>query len=286
MEILMPNLKHSKNNGKFVKHAKRVDKKCQYCGKTFQVKVSDLKYGRGKCCSRKCVDLNKKRTYKGNKNPMFGTQHSNDRKQQISEQTKELWKTDEYRINVRKGIDKFVEENGYWPGTDNLSKYKREQTLLKRYGKKHSWEGEYGTRKGDLTTIKKYGRPAHLIRFDTMADYAHKTHIEKIVENILVENNIDYVYNKCICRKNYDCRYYDFYIPQLNLLIECDGDYWHGNPKHFTELNETQLKNVKNDKYKDELAKEKGFRLIRFWEEDIIKQNFNKNFLDTISEKI
>lgn len=282
----MPNLKHSKENGKFIKHANRVDKQCEHCGKTFQVKVSDLKYGRGKCCSRRCVDLNKKKTYKGDKNPMYGVKYSDDKKQQISERMKEVWETDEHRNKVKDGLERFVDENGYWPGTDNLSKYKKQQTLLKRYGKKHIWEGKYGTRKGDLTTIEKYGKPAHLIGFDIMNGFKSKTNIEKIIEHILIENDIDYIYNKCICRKQHDCRYYDFYISHLNLLIECDGDYWHGNPNYFTELNEIQLKNKDNDRYKDELAKEKGFRLIRFWEEDIIKESFNLIFLDKINEKV
>jgi len=35
---------------------------------------------------------------------------------------------------------------------------------------------------------------------------------------------------------------YDFYIPAKNLLIEVDGDYWHGNPNKFPELNAMQRK--------------------------------------------
>jgi hypothetical protein len=41
---------------------------------------------------------------------------------------------------------------------------------------------------------------------------------------------------------------YDFYIPDKNLLIEIDGDYWHGNPTIYTELNNIQKKNKGLDK--------------------------------------
>ena len=58
------------------------------------------------------------------------------------------------------------------------------------------------------------------------------------------------------------------------MLIEADGDYWHSNPNKFIELNEVQLINKTNDKFKNKLAEEKGFNLIRFWETDIKKKNF------------
>lgn len=67
-------------------------------------------------------------------------------------------------------------------------------------------------------------------------------------------------------------RYYDFYIPSHDLLIEVDGDYWHGNPLFYKdyELNEFQRKSRERDFVKDNLAKEHGKNLVRFWENDIL----------------
>ena len=70
--------------------------------------------------------------------------------------------------------------------------------------------------------------------------------------------------------------YYDFYLPEYNLLIEADGDYWHANPNKYSTLNESQKANAKNDRFKNNLAKEKGYDLIRFWEEDIKKNCFEE----------
>ena len=110
-----------------------------------------------------------------------------------------------------------------------------------------------------------------------------ETSIEKSIKNILAKENIKfeksfYVYFKD--RSKY--KIYDFYLFDYNLLIEADGDYWHANPNKFTTLNETQSKNVKNDKFKNNLAKEKGYNLVRFWEEDIKKKDFEETLLETL----
>ena len=64
---------------------------------------------------------------------------------------------------------------------------------------------------------------------------------------------------------------YDFYIPSANILVEVDGDYYHGNPLIYEnkDLNKMQKRNMKNDKFKDVLAKGNGFKLERVWEYDL-----------------
>ena len=53
----------------------------------------------------------------------------------------------------------------------------------------------------------------------------------------------------------------DVYIPSLNLIIECDGDYWHSLEK-----------TVKKDKSENAYLKKCGYNLLR-WSEKDIKQN-------------
>lgn len=50
----------------------------------------------------------------------------------------------------------------------------------------------------------------------------------------------------------------DFAIPECQLVIECDGDYWHTLPKQ-------QIK----DKRKDMYLKHEGWRVLRLWEHSI-----------------
>jgi very-short-patch-repair endonuclease len=63
---------------------------------------------------------------------------------------------------------------------------------------------------------------------------------------------------------------FDFFIPGNNLLVEVDGDYWHGYGKDNSELNEIQRRSIRNDRDKDIIAKGLGYDIIRFWEHDIM----------------
>lgn len=64
---------------------------------------------------------------------------------------------------------------------------------------------------------------------------------------------------------------YDFYLPEYKLLIEVDGDYYHGHPEKYelNELNAMQRRIKQNDIMKDKLAKGLKYGLLRFWECDI-----------------
>ena len=94
--------------------------------------------------------------------------------------------------------------------------------------------------------------------------------LEKFVSSILDENNIKYNH-QFFLSKDGVCKSYDFKIKDTNILLEIDGDYWHGGPsldKHFFKLEEVK----QNDLFKDQLAKDNGFKLIRIWESDIYNE--------------
>ena len=69
-------------------------------------------------------------------------------------------------------------------------------------------------------------------------------------------------------------RFYDFYLPESNLLIEIDGDYWHGNPDKYqdNELRWHQRHAQRVDEYKNKWALLHGIPIIRVWESDIRKK--------------
>lgn len=66
-------------------------------------------------------------------------------------------------------------------------------------------------------------------------------------------------------------RFYDYYLPKHNLLIEIDGSYWHGDPRTLKEgkLNYIQRHNQRVDSYKDKWALMHGIPIMRIWEKDI-----------------
>jgi very-short-patch-repair endonuclease len=62
---------------------------------------------------------------------------------------------------------------------------------------------------------------------------------------------------------------FDYFLPDYNTLCEVDGDYYHGNKEMFSELNEMQKRNKKNDTYKDIISKGMGYKIFRVWESEL-----------------
>ena len=64
-------------------------------------------------------------------------------------------------------------------------------------------------------------------------------------------------------------RYYDFYLPDIRVLVEVDGSYFHGFGKIYEEMSPMQKRNHRVDEIKNQWAAEHGIPLIRIWEHDI-----------------
>jgi len=100
---------------------------------------------------------------------------------------------------------------------------------------------------------------------------------EREFKKLLKELDVEFEVQKIVGSK-----IFDFYIPHLNLLIEVDGCYFHGNPDKFEVLNNMQKKNIRNDAFKDSLATGLGFGIERVWESDLkedyknVKARFKK----------
>lgn len=66
-------------------------------------------------------------------------------------------------------------------------------------------------------------------------------------------------------------RYYDFYLPEQRILIEIDGDYYHGYGLVYEEMKPMQKRNHRVDEIKNQWAALHSIPLIRIWEHDIKK---------------
>lgn len=66
-------------------------------------------------------------------------------------------------------------------------------------------------------------------------------------------------------------RFFDYYLPDYNLIIEIDGGYYHSDPRLYEEkdLNKMQKRNKKVDEYKNKWALMHGIPILRIWEKDI-----------------
>ena len=76
-----------------------------------------------------------------------------------------------------------------------------------------------------------------------------------MMNQVLTLLGIDYRINYPIHTWNVDV-----FVPMLNLVLECDGTWWHSLPNV-----------VEVDYIKNRWLSDNGFRLIRIWDEDILK---------------
>lgn len=128
-----------------------------------------------------------------------------------------------------------------------------------RLGKRHTKEV--------INKIKNARKLQILPKKDTL--------IEVKIQNFLKELNIEFFTHQYIYIKHgYQC---DIFIPILNLVIECDGDYWHKYPtgKDIDYIRTSELI-------------EKGFKVLRLWEYEIKKLNLQgfKEKLDGFSHSL
>lgn len=276
----MKNVKREKT-GKFSPHANWVKRVCINCGIIFSIKESALKYGRGKCCSRKCVDENKKKNV-GVENPMFGKHQTKEQREKSKLRAMAMWRDKGFRRLVDEKRKKYKEKHGYAMGASPTSIAQRKSTFLKKYGVEHNWMVKEIRKKCEDTCIKLYGKHSWEFAYEAMEN--KETLIEMTIRNILESKKINFIpYYKVYTTDN-KYKEYDFYLPEKNVLIEADGDYWHGNPTMFSEnsLNEAQIKNRNNDTQKNVLAKTKNIRLLRYWENEITNPEFKSRLLADI----
>lgn len=132
--------------------------------------------------------------------------------------------------------------------------------------KKHTWknqsEKQFERVKKDLS--KKLCKSCSNSIYYILPKNKFNTKPEREFKEILNKLKIDYIQGF-----KFGYKFYDFYIPKLNILVEIDGIYWHGKGLNIEELNSTQKRNRENDILKNNIAKKNNILLLRFWEGDI-----------------
>lgn len=104
---------------------------------------------------------------------------------------------------------------------------------------------------------------------------------EKFARDFLDKLKVNYVYQ---FKAESIGRYYDFYLPDNQLIIEIDGDYWHSKGLVYEEMTPTQKRNRRVDKQKDHWALINGIPILRIWESDINKHP--EKVMDVLKERL
>jgi len=175
----------------------------------------------------------------------------------------------------------------------NISKRPKYQYISSLKGAQHpmfgkTWETFFGkeeSKKRKQESAERF-RKLTLKRLQNNEFPFFDTEIERLMAKELIKRKVPFikqfnVENKFVC---------DLAIPPLKIIIECDGDYWHANPKIYDRQNltATQKKNIQRDKFKDNFLKKKGWTILRFFESEI-KSNTSKcmNMIEnTINSRI
>jgi very-short-patch-repair endonuclease len=121
-------------------------------------------------------------------------------------------------------------------------------------------------------------RTQMLINMNRNQQKMKQSSIEKIGYSIL--DNIGIEYSKQTILFDKFC--VDAFIPEFNIVIQFDGDYWHFNPVKFQTPDKRQSNRINLDKSQDAYFTKCGFYVLRIWEYHIRK---NTNLLKNILHK-
>lgn len=202
---------------------------------------------------------------KGENNVMFGKSHSDDAKQNISKKRKEKFANGEYTVNAEqisathKKLWATVEYQTHMKQAREQSGW-REKISAKMSGKNHPY---YGKKRPDHSKLMK--TPEMLGKVFAKRSM---TDIEQKMAEMLDMLKIEY-YSQFFVSQDDHTVSYDFKLKGSPILIEVDGDYWHGGPganTHVPFVNEVTEK----DKLKTQLAEQRGYTVLRFWGSDIL----------------
>lgn len=286
---------------------------CDECGKQFESKTRpDYGFNFGKedekpyICNR-CRGLNH--------NPFKGKKHTDEYKKRMSEERKGVWGIGEknamYGVSwkdlvtpeviaehSRKLSERFSGEKNPMYGK-NWKDYTTQEVIdghrqkqidiyqnlpeeEKERRRQRMAENDRKRREDDPEKYREEKSRAGKIGMSKREAYT-KTQPEIIVENWLNENNIPNEYSPIMGDGNRNYQY-DFIIKGKRILVEVNGDYWHGNPNKFNldgsdgkrKLNDIQITKIETDELKLEFAKSHNFEVIYIWEEEINNGDFSK----------
>lgn len=195
-------------------------------------------------------------------------------KRKTSEGVKRLWKNEEYREKVSNSHSHKLDEN--WK--KNISKgmagkKKSEETKEKmkiaqkknqndkniRMKTSKSWRKQWNslTKEEQLERLKPWLNAGH----KSFHNCFKPSSIELKVKEQLNRYKIKYIQQKPI---NHNKFVLDFYLPEYQLVIECNGDYWHNLPNR-----------KERDQKLEEYVISKGKDILWLWEHEINDEWFD-----------
>ena len=139
------------------------------------------------------------------------------------------------------------------------------------YGMKNKHHSKKTKQKISLTLLGKPKSKEQIIKYKEWRKTQNPTYTSSIeikIQDFFKQLGIEFLTHQYMpIEHGYQC---DILIPSLNMVIECDGNYWHKYPigREIDHIRTSELI-------------EKGFKVLRLWENEIKLMNIN-NFKDKI----
>ena len=115
----------------------------------------------------------------------------------------------------------------------------------------------------------------NMLRAQKFSRYGKNTKPELALARILDELGVEYTTQARIRAGSLTYRVFDFIIPGRFLVIEADGCYWHGCGECYPDRSYSSR--AESNRVRDVVACEAlvdlGWRVLRFWEHDIMKRS-------------
>lgn len=166
-----------------------------------------------------------------------------------------------------KGLTKETNENVAKNGKAISDNYKSGKS--KRYNHKDSWTEEKRKKQSELKKQLYLLHPEKHPNVKVSQNRKRMTYPEQLTFDFLLECGFNPNHNKHIKTHTFN-RYVDFYIEELKLIIEIDGEHWHQDKE--------------KDNNKDAEAEAIGYKTLRIKPKHGVLLQL-KNFFDNVVEK-
>ena len=221
------------------------------------------------------------------KSVIFLLDYFNIEKRTMSESAKKI-SVPKQRKTLKKthGVD--------WSSKLPYVKELKRKNCLKKYGVDNIFKSDWFKENRDYFFLEKHGMDIseyYKIKWDEMSDEDKKNHmlnsalkssssssIEQKIKNILELMSIEYT-SQFTMKVGKKINFFDIKIG--NILIEVNGDFWHGNPLIYKKNDILKFPKKEivcesiwiKDKKKKETALKKGYNVVYLWESFIRKSS-------------
>ncbi len=212
--------------------------------------------GKKSCFSKETIELMKLHHSGGRKK---GSKVSEDEKNKIRKTLAENYKNGKVQKKISKSMLKYYKNNSVWnKGKTNIYSDETLENISKSVSANAKINPNFGMKgkhhsEETIKIIKEKRKHQHLPTRNTL--------IEVKIQNFLKQLGLNFLTHQYIkdIKHHYHC---DILIPSLNLVIECDGNYWHKYPigNDIDHIRTSELL-------------QKGFKVLRLWEFEINKMS-------------